>query len=121
MTSPGSVPHINASARITDSYNIFLDAANCASLACLRSASEKTIANASAHLLLEEPSVFYGPIIDGGLVPDLPDTLLKEGLYHKSVERVIASSMANDGDLGLDGRYFPSHDSTEINGYSAIH
>jgi carboxylesterase type B len=91
---------------MTDLYNTFLDAANCTSLACLRSASEMTIANASAHLLLEEPSpegpgpsIGYGPVIDGDLVPDLPATLLKEGSYHKSVKRIITSNMANDGNL----------------------
>jgi hypothetical protein len=79
-----------------------------------------TIANASAHLLLEVPSIGYGPIIDGDMVTDLPDTLLKHGSYHKSVERIITSNMVDDGNLGIVCGYFPAHCSTETDGNSII-
>lgn len=85
---------------MTDMRNIFLDATNCASLACFRNASTATIADANANLILEIPSsgwpgpgISYGPVID---VPDLPATLPKKSLYHQSAERIMAANMADD-------------------------
>jgi hypothetical protein len=46
------------------------------------------------------PGIGFGPVIDGDLVPDLPNVLLSQGKYHKSIRRVLSANMADDADFG---------------------
>ncbi len=89
---------------MTNIYNLFLNSSGCADIACLRNASSDTIIAANQDLFFNYPSegwigpsIGYGPIPDGDLVPDAPDRLLAEGNYHKEVAKVMAANMANDG------------------------
>ncbi|KAF3923563.1 Cholinesterase [Dactylellina cionopaga] len=104
LTSPGYRPHVNRSAAMTELYNDFLDATNCSDIKCLRGLSSHAIADANKDLLFNVPregwlgpSIGYGPIIDGDLVTGVPDQLLLEGKYHKSVKKVLTANMAADG------------------------
>lgn len=89
---------------MTGIYKLFLNSSGCQDVACLRSLPTEAIVAANQDLLFDVPSsgwlgpmIGYGPVLDGDLVPDLPDRLLQEGKYQRSVERVLTASMANDG------------------------
>lgn len=89
---------------MTEIYKLFLNSSGCQDVACLRSLPTEAIIAANQDLLFNVPSsgwlgpsIGYGPVLDGDLVPDLPDRLLQEGKYQKSVERVLTANMANDG------------------------
>jgi carboxylesterase type B len=106
VTSPGYIPHVNTSTRMTALYITLLDAANCTNTSCLRSIPESAIAAANAQLIMNAPpavglgpGIGFGPIVDGDLVPELPDVLLAQGRYHRSVKRVLTANMENDGDF----------------------
>lgn len=65
------------------------------------------MAAANAQLIMDSPAAFslrpgigFGSIIDGDLVPDLPDNLLDEGRYHKSIKSVLSANMADVADFG---------------------
>lgn len=115
MTSPGYRPHVNRSQDMTEIYQMFLNATNCTDITCLRQAPTDTIIAANTDLIFNAPSegwigpkIGYGPIIDGDIVPDLPDRLLAQGKYHTSVKKVITADMANDG-LGVVASKNHSH------------
>jgi len=92
---------------MTDLYDALLKAANCTTTSCLRRIPESAMAAANAQLIQNSsggfslgPGIGFGPIIDGDLVPNLPDILLQQGRYHRSVEKVLSSNMANDANFG---------------------
>ncbi|KAK6543385.1 hypothetical protein TWF694_000133 [Orbilia ellipsospora] len=105
ITSPGYRPHVNRSAAMTDLYDDFLHATNCSDIKCLRELPSSAVAKANQQLIFDIPArngflgpgIGFGPIIDGDLVPALPEQLLKEGKYHKSVQKVLTANMAADG------------------------
>ncbi|KIX00728.1 uncharacterized protein Z518_09793 [Rhinocladiella mackenziei CBS 650.93] len=104
LTSPGYRPHVNRSADMTGIYHLFLNATNCSDISCLRGLPTDATAAANRDLLFNVPSsgwlgplIGYGPIVDGDLVPDVPDRLLAQGKYHTSVEKVMTANMARDG------------------------
>lgn len=89
---------------MTGIYDLFLNATNCTDVGCLRNLSTDIIAAANRDLLFDVPPsgwlgplIGYGPIVDGDLVPDVPDRLLAHGRYHESVEKVMTANMARDG------------------------
>jgi hypothetical protein len=88
---------------MTAIYNAFLNATGCSDIACLRSLPSDAVATANRDLFSLPssgwlgPDIGYGTIIDGDLVSDLPDRLLLQGRYHKSVEKVLTANMALDG------------------------
>ena len=93
----------------------FLNATECADIACVRSKPTEAIIAAARYLLLNVasegwlgPSTGYGPVIDGNLVPDWPDRLLMQCKHQKWVKKVLAANMIGDG-LYLNTRKPPSH------------
>ena len=67
---------------------------------------ESAIAAANAQLINNSPPGFnlgpgigFGSVIDGTFVPDLPNRLLAQSKYHKSVKKFLSANMANDGDF----------------------
>jgi hypothetical protein len=52
------------------------------------------------------PSIGFGPHPDGTLVPNAPDLLIREGKYHKEVQKVLMAHMWHDGN-GVVSEYPP--------------
>lgn len=77
-------------------YEALLEATNCTSLTCLRelSTDEMQAANVATPFpgQTEIPLFGYGPVIDGGLVPDTTLNLLEEGKYLKNRPMIIGTS-----------------------------
>ncbi|KAK2745655.1 hypothetical protein FQN57_003551 [Myotisia sp. PD_48] len=87
-------------------FNEVLKAANCQSLNCLRSASEKTLFDANSYLVVNVsdgrtgamgPGAGFAPVVDGKYIRDFLPILLSEGKVNKKVKRVAVSNMENEG------------------------
>jgi carboxylesterase type B len=92
---------------MADLYNAFLKEANCTTASCLRNISESAMAAANARLIQNSsvgfslgPGIGFGPVIDGDLVPNLPNVLLEQGRYHKGIKKVLSANMADEADFG---------------------
>ncbi|CAM1506186.1 Fc.00g058270.m01.CDS01 [Cosmosporella sp. VM-42] len=121
-SSPGLPPRKNATKRQHNMFNSILEAANCTSLECLRSVPEETMRKVNDIMINQTPSdagggVFgpapgFGPVPDGKYIPDIPETLFRDGRYHKELKGLIVGNMALEGkgtshDTGLP-EYFPT-------------
>lgn len=42
------------------------------------------------------PAPGFGPVLDGAFVPDLPETLYKQGKFHKGLRSLIVGNAANE-------------------------
>ncbi|KAI4601051.1 hypothetical protein KJ359_012238 [Pestalotiopsis sp. 9143b] len=77
-------------------YAALLDATNCSDVACLRSLSSDEIqaANVVTSFPGQEqvPLFGYGPVVDGGLVPNTTLNLLAEGRFFKNRPMIIGTS-----------------------------
>ena len=64
-------------------------------ISCLRAASPETLHNASAELVATArlPRIGPGPVIDGNLVPDLPDYLFLQGRFHKDIDILVSGDI----------------------------
>jgi hypothetical protein len=97
---------------MTDLYKDLLEAANCNTTSCLRNISESEMSTANTKLIQNAspafsfgPGIGFGPIIDGDHVPDIPDFLVKEGRYHRSIQKVLSANMAADANFGPSKSY----------------
>ncbi|KAK4246890.1 lipase [Corynascus novoguineensis] len=122
ISSPDAPQRRNVEGRQRKLFDFVLGAANCTTLACLRSVPEETMVRANDLLInqmLSEsgggtlgPVMGFGPAPDGTRIPDIPSALLKQGRVHKSLKRLVIGSMAAEGnglssDEGMPG-YFPT-------------
>ena len=122
LSSPAAPPRRNVTARLHDQFKLVLDAANCTTLACLRSVPEETMLKVNDQLINHTPSnsgggqlgplLGFGPAPDGKVIPDMPLALFQKGQYNKGVKRLVLGSMADEGkstshDTGMPG-YFPT-------------
>lgn len=113
LTSVGYRSHVNRSAELRDMFNLYLKAADCADLACLRAAPVETLIQADEAMTFDKnisegwigPRIGFGPHPDGDLVPNAPDLLISEGKYHKEVQKVLMAHMAHDGN-GVVSKFF---------------
>ncbi|KAI9155470.1 lipase [Paramyrothecium foliicola] len=121
LSSPAVTPRRDVKARQTELFQMVQKAANCSSLACLRSVPEKTLV-ATNDVLINQmeaqgggavlgPVIGFGPAPDGKHVPDITTALLRKGQVHREVKRVLLGTMANEGmgasaDKGMPD-YFP--------------
>lgn len=102
---------------MTDIYRLFLIAANCSDVACLRNASSDTMMKANQYLFLDVPpgdfpgpGIGFGPIVDEDLIVALPDQILNNThgpRCRSNVKRVIAGGIANEGAFSSVGKYIP--------------
>lgn len=114
LSSPGYRPRVDRSKEMTEVYELFLDATDCADVACLRELPEEAMVDASKYMALDAPqgefaapSIGPQPVIDGNLVLDLPDRVLAENPQRSGcITRVIAGGMQNEG-LGWANRTWP--------------
>jgi hypothetical protein len=86
-------------------FDLYLEAANCTDLACLRAAPVEVLVQADEAMVWDKnksegwigPSIGFGPHPDGTLVPNAPDLLIREGKYHREVQKVLMAHMRHDG------------------------
>lgn len=72
-------------------YQQLLNASGCADLPCLRSLPEDKLANTTQTTYLlgaaqgsyGQGDSYFGPFVDGKVVPDLPSNLFKQGKFHR--------------------------------------
>ncbi|SPN96553.1 uncharacterized protein DNG_00076 [Cephalotrichum gorgonifer] len=105
--SPAIPPRVNPIDRQKNLFRMILDTANCTSLDCLRAVPEDTIRSMNNYLINEVRSdagggVFgprpgFGPVLDGAFIPDLPETLYREGKFHTELEALIVGNAAYEG------------------------
>ncbi|KAK3298884.1 Alpha/Beta hydrolase protein [Chaetomium fimeti] len=121
ISSPDAVQRRNVTARQRQLFDLVLDAANCTSLACLRSAPEAAMLQVNDALINHMPStggggtlgpvLGFGPAPDGHRIPDIPVALLQQGrTHHKSLSRLVLGNMADEGettssDEGMPGAF----------------
>jgi hypothetical protein len=104
---------------LKEMFNMYLEAANCTDLACLRAAPVEVLVQADEAMVWDKnrsegwigPSIGFGPHPDGSLVPNAPDLLIREGKYHRDVQRVLMAHMWHDGN-GVVSEYIPRVAST---------
>ncbi|UNI16019.1 hypothetical protein JDV02_002496 [Purpureocillium takamizusanense] len=122
ISSPAAPQRRNVTARQRKMFNMVLTAANCTSLACLRSVSETTMLRINEQLISHTPTesgggtlgpvMGFGPAPDGKLIPDMPSVLIGQGRVHGGLSRLVVGTMAREGketshDDGMPG-YFPT-------------
>ena len=99
MSSPAFPPNpYNSSQELT--YQTFLKNANLTSLAELRAASTETLiaANeASVYYAIYGGNSGFGPVVDGNIVPQLPNILLAEGKIAPEVKTIFAGHSMDEG------------------------
>ncbi|KAJ6440682.1 lipase [Purpureocillium lavendulum] len=121
ISSPDAPQRRNVTARQRKLFDTVLAAANCTSLACLRSVPEATMLRVNELLINQTPAeggggtfgpvLGFGPAPDGRLIPDIPSALLKQGRAHRGLKRLVIGNMLLEGkttshDEGMPG-YFP--------------
>ncbi|KAL2106177.1 hypothetical protein VUR80DRAFT_7098 [Thermomyces stellatus] len=109
-SAPCIPPRVNPIDRQRNLFNQILESANCTSLDCLRSAPEETVKNVNDYLINQirsdagggvfGPAPGFGPVLDSTYIPDLPETLYREGRFHKELKAFIVGNAANEG-MGL--------------------
>jgi len=80
-------------------YNLVLEAANVTNLAELRRLPSAALVEANNKVVFSAPyaSAYFGPVVDGTLVPQLPTLLLKQGKYAKNVKNAFLSHNSDEG------------------------
>lgn len=107
LASPAAPPRRDVAARKTQLFNLVLQAAGCADLACLRSLDEVSMKQVNTKLINDTASTGgggdTGPVMgfaiypDGKQVTDAPLKLLRDGKINKSLQRIVVATMANEG------------------------
>lgn len=121
LTSVGYRSHVNRSVELREMFDLYLEAANCTDLACLRAAPVQTLIQADEAMTFNRnisegwigPKIGFGPHPDGDLVPNAPDLLIREGKFHKEVQKVLMANMAHDGN-GVVSKYYHQRQHGEL-------
>lgn len=71
-------------------YNAFESAANCTNVECLRQAPTEVLKKANQNVIFN--GAFFGPVVDGDYVPDIPMKLLVEGKFHQNLKSIISTN-----------------------------
>ena len=105
IASPSVWPRKDPSRR-QSVFNEVLKVTDCASVACLRDASEQTLFNANSYLVVNVsdgrsgalgPGSGFAPFVDGEYITDLLPALLTRGQHNKRIKRVAVGNTANEG------------------------
>ncbi|KAH8799813.1 putative lipase 2 [Xylogone sp. PMI_703] len=122
ISSPDIPPRRNPINRQQNLFQMILNGANCHSLECLRSLTQESMLRINDYLINTAPSdagggVFgpapgFGPVLDGGFIPDMLQAFFQQGKYHKELRSLIIGNTAYEGmtlshDVGLPA-YFPT-------------
>jgi carboxylesterase type B len=107
ISSPAAPPRRQVRERQQTQFGLLLNVTGCTTLKCLRSLPEKAMLAASDRLINQMestggggvlgPILGYGPAPDGGIIPDLPLVMLREGRFHDELEGLVLGSMALEG------------------------
>lgn len=91
-------------------YSRVLSELNCSSIKCLRNVSPATLFDANNYFLSEVPTesggvtfgpgMGFGPVVDGGYIPDTPTVLFSQGRFHRSLRQAMIANLENEG-MGL--------------------
>ena len=93
--------------QLDNNFKTFAQLAGCKGqgVACLRAASEASLASANAQLGSDAPDGTFpvGPAPDGNFIRQLPTLELKSGNYWKGLDSIIISHVSDEAEIFVDG------------------
>lgn len=107
VSSPAAPGRRDVSSRLKEQFGMVLEAANCSSIDCLRELPEDALVEVNDKIISRTPTnsgggmfgpvIGFGPVPDGGSIPDMPLALYQQGKFHDELEGVMVGSMAMEG------------------------